>query len=359
MAASDSIPGSVDFLRLHPDASITYLRSLIEYCPIAIVVLDHQHRFQMCNRAFETLFQFVPSDLAQADFDELIGGRDKFEEAQNLSRQVVSGMQVHALAQRRRRDGMMLDVEIYGIPLVVDGSLSGVYGLYQDVTERTRAQNAYRELSHLVDNLQHEERRRIARNLHDSTSQEFAVLHWNLNRLAKMIGEDDGAVRTLVQQTQEIAQQCSQRIRSASYLLHPPMLGDQGLVPGLRWLAEGFEQRSGIVVTIDASPDVGRFPDVMEIAIFRVAQESLANVLRHSGSDRVHVSLKQRGDWLRLSIADRGKGVVTERLPKADGVGVAGMRERIEQLDGVFSMEQTEDGMTVVAELPIGIHQDG
>ena len=160
--------------------SATYLRALLENSPIPIVVLDGHHRFTMCNPAFERLFQYTPQQLASEDIDALIAGPEMAEHAGQLTRAVLQGCKVHTMAQRRRRDGLTIDVEIYGIPLVVDGELAGVYGIYQDVTERNRAQQAYRAISDQLENLQQEERRRLACDLHDSTSQEPAVLNWNL-----------------------------------------------------------------------------------------------------------------------------------------------------------------------------------
>jgi two-component system NarL family sensor kinase len=216
---------------------------------------------------------------------------------------------------------------------------------------------AFRAISDQMDNLQQEERRRIARDLHDSTSQELTVLNWNLTRLKNIVGDADGALKLLVQQTQEIAMQCSARIRSASYLLHPPLLGEAGLTRALPWLVEGFEQRSGIRVVLKMSSDLGRYRDGVEIAIFRIVQEGLANVLRHSGSPIVRISLERMEDWLRLDVSDEGKGHAREMLLQArdskSGVGISGMRERVEQLGGCLRIECNSEGATVIATIPI------
>jgi two-component system NarL family sensor kinase len=343
--------------------SAAYLHALIENSPIAIVILDAQHRFKMCNPSFERLFQFTPKELLSADLDSLIAGPGEVDEAARLSRLVVQSRKVHTVAQRRRRDGMMVDVEIYGIPLIVDGELAGVYGLYQDVTERNKAQSAYREISHQMENLQQEERRRIARDLHDSTAQELTVLNWNLTRLKKLVGEKDESLQQLVQETREIAQQCSARIRSASYLLHPPLLGQAGLTHALPRLAEGFEQRSGIRVTLEMSSDLGRFRDGVEIAIFRIVQEGLANVMRHSGSQVARVVLHNIGGWLHLEVSDEGKGHAREVLFQArdsrSGLGISGMRERVEELGGCLQIECNAEGTTVLATIPVEISAHG
>jgi two-component system, NarL family, sensor kinase len=345
------------------DSSATYLRALIENSPIALVVLDGDYRYTMCNPAFEKLFQYTPKELSSADLDDLVAGPEMAEEAACLSGQVMRGHKVHTVTQRRRRDGMTIDVEIYGIPLMVDGKLAGVYALYQDVTERNKAQTAFREISGQLENLQQEERRRLARDLHDSTAQELAVLNWNLTRLISLVGDRDEAVKTLVQQTKEIAYECSSRIRSVAYLLHPPLLGESGLTLAIPWLAEGFEQRSGIHVTLEISTALGRYRDEIEIAIFRIVQEGLANVLRHSGSSVAKISLSEREGWLELAISDEGKSparaVLMQAHDRRTGVGISGMHERMEQLGGCLRIDCNEEGTTVRATLPVEMNFHG
>jgi two-component system, NarL family, sensor kinase len=350
------------FTRNDAGTSATYLRALIENSPIAIVVLDAQYRYAICNPAFERLFQYTPKELSATDLDDLIAGPELAEEAACLSGRVMRGNKVHTVTQRRRRDGMMVDVEIYGIPLMVDNKLAGVYALYQDVTERNKAQMAFREISGQLENLQQEERRRLARDLHDSTSQELAVLNWNLTRLMNLVGDRDEALRTLVQQTKEIAQECSSRIRSVAYLLHPPLLGETGLTQAIPWLAEGFEQRSGIRVTLEIGPELERYRDEVEIAIFRIVQEGLANVLRHSGSLVVKILLRERAGWLELTVKDQGKGHATEAMMRSGartGVGISGMHERVEQLGGSLHIDSDEKGTTVKAMIPMEVNFHG
>jgi two-component system NarL family sensor kinase len=351
------------FPRTDAGTSAAYLRALIENSPIALVVLDSHYRYTMCNPAFERLFRYTSKELSSADLDDLIAGPEMAEEAACLSGQVMRGHKVHMVTRRRRRDGMMVDVEIYGIPLMVDGRLAGVYALYQDVTERNKAQMAFREISGQLENLQQEERRRLARDLHDSTSQELAVLNWNLTRLANLVGDRDEALKALVQQTKDIAYECSTRIRSVAYLLHPPLLGEAGLALAIPWLVEGFEQRSGIRITLEMSAKLSRYRDEVEIAIFRIVQEGLANVLRHSGSSVARISLHCKDGWLELAVGDEGKGHAREVLMQArdrrTGIGISGMRERVEQLGGCLRIDCNEDGTTVRATVPLEVNFHG
>lgn len=342
--------------------SATYLRALLENSPIATIVLDARHRYTMCNPAFEKLFQYTPNQLSSADLDYLISSPEMAEEAARLTHTVLQGTKVHMVAQRRRRDGMMVDVEIYGIPLMVDGELVGVYGLYQDVTERNKARVAFREISNQFETLQQEERGRLARDLHDSTSQELAVLNWNLTRLMDRVGDQDESLKALVQETKDIAYKCSSRIRSASYLLHPPLLHKAGLTVAIPSMVDGFEQRSGIHVKLEIGDNLGRFRDELEIAVYRIVQEGLANVLRHSGSAEATISLHRKVPYLELAVSDRGKSPARGPMMKAynsrSGVGIGGMRERVEQLGGRLSIHCNTAGTTLKAAFPLemGFH---
>jgi two-component system NarL family sensor kinase len=178
-----------------------------------------------------------------------------------------------------------------------------------------------------------------------------------------LVGDRDEGLKTLVRQTKEIAYECSARIRSVAYLLHPPLLGEAGLTQAIPWLAEGFEQRSGIQVTLEMSPDLGRFRDEVEIAVFRIVQEGLANVLRHSGSPIAKISLHRKAGWLELAVNDRGKHHAREALlqarDKRDGVGISGMRERVEQLGGCLRIDCSEEGTTVKATIPMEVNFHG
>jgi signal transduction histidine kinase len=135
------------------------------------------------------------------------------------------------------------------------------------------------------------------------------------------------------------------------------------LTQAVPWLAEGFEQRSGIRVTVDMSPDLGRCRDEVEIAVFRIVQEGLANVLRHSGSTVAKISLRRKARWLELAVSDRGKSHARESLMQArdrrDGIGINGMRERVEQLGGYFRIDCNEEGTTVTASIPMEVNFHG
>jgi PAS domain S-box-containing protein len=215
-----------------------------------------------------------------------------------------------------------------------------------DVTVRKRAEHDLHVLSAELMRLQDEERRKIGRDLHDSTGQTLAALELGLSQLQQYTrGPADGR-RELLEQCARLATQCSAEIRTASYLLHPPLLDELGLLSALRWLADGFHQRSGIEMRLDLPASMHRLPPDNELCLFRIAQEALTNVHRHAASPWAEIRLKIQSNSVMLEIEDAGRGI--DAKSPALGVGLAGMRERIRQLGGIFSVESTSTGGTRV-----------
>ena len=205
--------------------------------------------------------------------------------------------------------------------------------------------------------LQDEERRRIGRDLHDSTGQTLAALELGLSRLTRL-PESGGDRRELLEQCVKLANQCSNEIRTASYLLHPPLLDELGLLSALRWLADGFHDRSGIEVRLDLPESMTRLSREEELTLFRVAQEALTNVHRHAASPWVSLRLLVEDGSVTLEIEDGGKGDRNNGATGSTGaaftlgVGLTGMRERIRQVGGTFIVEPGSAGTIVKATLP-------
>jgi signal transduction histidine kinase len=205
--------------------------------------------------------------------------------------------------------------------------------------------------------VQDEERRKLSRDLHDSTGQTLTALKISVASL-QMKFEKDPATVLLLAQVSGLADQAISEIRTMSYLLHPPLLDEVGLACAAEWYVEGFAKRSGVSVTLDVAPIKKRLPMSIEIALFRVLQESLTNVQRHSGAASVHVSLKCSLDDLVLEVNDDGRGIPADRLNRlretsADsGVGFAGMRERMRELYGTLEIESRGQGLSLRATVP-------
>jgi PAS domain S-box-containing protein len=237
--------------------------------------------------------------------------------------------------------------------------------LVHDVTVRKRAEEELRRVSAELLRLEDEERRRIGRDLHDSTGQSLAALEIDLAQLGREAERLSPGGREQLERCVRLARQCSAEIRTASYLLHPPLLDELGLSSALRWLADGLRARSGLEVRLDLPEHVAGIAPEEELALFRVAQEALTNVHRHSSSPWVAIRLRAEPGSVVLEIEDAGRGIPLAADPDSSGrfagVGVAGMRERIRQLGGTFAVESTEGGTVVRACVPLsapGAHQD-
>jgi signal transduction histidine kinase len=226
------------------------------------------------------------------------------------------------------------------------------------VQERTaelaRKSEEIRELTGRLLKSQDDERRRLARELHDSTGQMLAAMKINLDSIGVEMQGKNPAVDKLVAETTGYTVEISRQLRTMSYLLHPPLLDETGLQSALRWYAEGFAQRSGIQVDLKINPEFRRLPDDLEIAIFRVVQESLTNIHRHSGSPTATIELTSGPDNIELQIIDDGKGMPdrASRGKFVPGVGIMGMQERMRQFGGAFEILSKGKGTTVVATVP-------
>jgi PAS domain S-box-containing protein len=231
--------------------------------------------------------------------------------------------------------------------------------LVHDVTVRKRAEEELRRVSAELLRLEDEERRRIGRDLHDSTGQSLAALEIDLAQLGRESERLSQSGREQLERCVRLARQCSAEIRTASYLLHPPLLDELGLSSALRWLADGLRARSGLEVRLDLPEHVDGVAPEEELALFRVAQEALTNVHRHSSSPWVAIRLRAEPTSLVLEIEDAGRGISAAQAGDPDssgrftGVGVAGMRERIRQLGGTFTVDSTDGGTRVRACIPL------
>jgi PAS domain S-box-containing protein len=228
--------------------------------------------------------------------------------------------------------------------------------LEAEVAERKRAEINLRELTGRLLLVQDEERRRMARELHDNAGQTLTALGMNLSALLAMAEAHDAKITTLATQSLQLSDELSKEIRTLSYLLHPPLLDEVGLASALRWYVEGFSERSKIEVELDLPEELGRLPDELELVLFRVVQESLTNIHRHSGSSRATIRLARLPAAVTVEISDRGQGIPPDRLrdlraAKA-GVGVRGMQERVRQFGGTLEITSTKVGATVAVSLP-------
>jgi signal transduction histidine kinase len=236
-----------------------------------------------------------------------------------------------------------------------DGKAVGWLEINTDITSRKRAEDSARSLSGRILSLQDEERRKIARGLHDSLGQYLTALKINLARLPTA----DGNREKVAHECSEIVDKCLTETRTVSYLLHPPLLDESGFASAARWYADGFAQRSGIKVNVDVPTELGRLHKDVEIALFRAVQEALTNVHRHSGSSEVDVRVSSDAKQVRLEVKDNGEGIPQKRLKRLleggpeSGVGIAGMRERMRELGGSLQIQSRGAGTKIIVTVPI------
>lgn len=328
----------------------------------AIFALDTSGRVASWNAGAERIKGYRRDEILGKHLsifyppEQIAAGRPQH----NLEIAVTEGHFEEAGTWRVRKDG----TRFFATVLISairdeDGTLRGFTKITRDITDRKRAEDSIRQLSGHILRLQDEERRRIARDLHDSTAQILAALSLNLSLAGKRptVANDPQAVKLLLE-SEELANQASAEVRSTSHLLHPPDLDAVGLVAAIRWYAARFSEKTGIAVKIETPDDLCRLPQENEIALFRVAQESLSNVQRHSGSKTVRMIFVQDHDLVSMTIEDRGRGIDPGILGKDAqsierlGVGIAGMRERLKQLGGELAIVTSRRGTKVEAKIP-------
>jgi signal transduction histidine kinase/ABC-type uncharacterized transport system substrate-binding protein len=229
---------------------------------------------------------------------------------------------------------------------------------HENVTDIKRANRLERRLTGTLLRAQDDERRRIARDLHDVTAQNLAAIKADLTLASSSLATLDVRTREAVIESMSLCDQVIQELRTLSYLLHPPLLDEAGLVAAVQWYVRGFIQRSGIQIKVEVSDPIGRLPSELEMALFRVIQEALTNIHRHSGSHSAVITISKDPGYVVVCIRDEGRGILELRsngngVIESPGVGILGMRERLRQLGGHLEIESSAQGTTVTASAPV------
>jgi two-component system sensor histidine kinase UhpB len=256
-------------------------------------------------------------------------------------------------------DGAVRHIRGVGRPVLDEhGEISELIGTVMDVTVRKHAEEELRRLAGRLLNLQDEERRRIASELHDTVGQDLVALATFLGQIRESIPSSGRELQELVSKSETLADHCLREVRTLSYVLYPPVLDQTGLVDAIRDYVTGFTKRTGIQVELEVSPYIALRHDI-ELALYRVVQESLTNIQRHSGSLQAKIRI-HRNTHLTLEVSDSGPGVsgkVRRRSGKSPfelGVGIKSMQERVKFVGGRLEIETTGDGTTVRAMIPLG-----
>jgi signal transduction histidine kinase len=234
--------------------------------------------------------------------------------------------------------------------------------LERKVRERTsdlnQASESLRELSSRLQQMRDEERRHISRELHDSVGQLLAALSMNIAVVQRQSDKVDSAGARAISENAALVEQINREIRTMSHLLHPPLLDVAGLASAIRWYVDGFSERSRITVDLNIPEEFGRLSDEMEIAIFRMVQECLTNIHRHSGGTAAAIHMRQEDQHVFVRVQDQGKGIPLEKQLELGssgrtGVGFRGMRERLRQLGGTLEIQSNGTGTALTATLPL------
>jgi PAS domain S-box-containing protein len=345
--------------RKHAEAKLQEYEKVVEGVEEMIAVVDREYRYLVANRAFtrlhgrpkeEILGRAVPEVLDRDFFERVV--REKLDRA-------FRGEVVRYELRHTYPGAGLRDLQVSYFPIEEGAGIERVLCVLWDITERKHVTEELRRLSGQLLRLQDEERRKIARDLHDSTGQDLVALSATLSQIRKEIPSSNRKLRKELSQCSTVANRCLREVRTVSYLLHPPMLDESGLEDAVRHFTDGFVQRTGILVHTEVSASFGRLPQEVEMGLFRVVQESLVNIQRHSGSRTARIELRREGDTIALQVSDRGRGISANdgrkngTRPARVGVGIPSMEERVKQVGGRLEIHSGDLGTTVEVIVPI------
>jgi PAS domain S-box-containing protein len=367
------------------------LAAIVDSSDDAIISKNLNGVITSWNEGAKRIFGWTSEEAVGQSITILIPPELRHEETEILKR-LANGERIdHFETIRRTKSGERVDVALTISPVKDQlGRIVGASKIARDITERKRAEErlqaaldqleqrvgertaellekneelvkqteVVRDLSGRLLRLQDEERRRIARELHDSVGQSLAAVNLNTSTVAREKGKLSPEAGKCVEENVLLIEQSLSEIRTISYLLHPPLLDEMGLQSAIRWFIEGYAQRTKIKVNLDMASDFVRLATDLELAIFRIVQECLTNIHRHSESATARVHFGVQNGCVHLEVSDEGKGIPPEKqlalhTSGSVGVGFRGMRERIRQLGGALQVRSNANGTTVSATLPV------
>lgn len=324
-----------------------YMDALISNTPLGIVIKDEHQRVRFCNAAFEEMFQFKQCEIQGKNLDDFIAPHAR-EEASLLSNAVQKGGVVHTTARRRRKDGTLLDVELYGVKVVSGDSFVGAFAIYQDISERKRSEEKLIALRNRLTRAQEEERARIARDLHDDAGQRLALLSIDLEQLKQASANLRSSLTQQLESLVKAASEITSDIHNVSRRLHPSQVELLGLPAALTNFCRDFGARNGMEIEFVVSPPQQKPSQEAALCLFRVAQEAIRNVQKHSGTRRALLQLDEVSGSLRLRISDEGAGFDAESAEYSEGLGLLSMQERLHSLGGELFIHSRRGGGTCI-----------
>jgi PAS domain S-box-containing protein len=335
-------------------------RTLIDAIPQQIWSGPPDGTLDYCNDRWRSYMGIGLEELQGDGWQSMLHPDDRDRVLKAWHESVANGTPYEQEERHRGADGTYRWFLARGLPLRdAEGHTARWYGTNTDIEDRKQAEEELRHLSRQLLRSQDEERRRIARDLHDSTGQDLVALATMLGQLRGSIPSAERKPRRLLSECKALADRCIRDVRTLSYVLHPPVLDQAGLEDAIRDYVKGFTKRSGIQVELEVSPRVGRMAGDVELALFRVVQEALTNIQRHSGSQRAKIRIHRDQD-LTLEISDHGRGAFVSRPrgkeePRFEiGVGIPSMQERVKLIGGRLGIDSTSHGTTVRVTIPLG-----
>jgi PAS domain S-box-containing protein len=324
-----------------------YMDALISNTPLGIVIKDENQVVRFCNPAFERMFLFKESEIQGKNLDDLIAANDR-QEAALLSRAVQGDGVVHTTARRQRKDGIFIEVELYGVKVASGDSFVGEFAIYQDITERKRSEEKLIALRNRLARAQEEERARIARDLHDDAGQRLALLSIDLEQLKQSSMKLRSSLTQQLESLVKAASEIASDVHNVSRRLHPSQVELLGLPAALSNFCHDFAVRNGMEIELLADGLQTKPPQDAALCLFRVAQEAIRNVQKHSGASRACVQLDETSGSLRLRVSDQGTGFDPEATDLSYGLGLLSMQERLHSLDGELFIHSRPGGGTCI-----------
>ena len=387
---SQSLLDELPALRLQADKAIGLLAAIVDSSDDAIVSKTVEGIITSWNKSAERLFGYAASEAIGQHISLIIPLNRRDEETVIIER-IKRGERIeHFDTVRIRKDKTLLDISLTISPVRdASGKIVGASKIARDITQRKRierelheSQERYRTLADALEtqvqlrtqeleksNLdlrdlsgrllesQDHERRHIARELHDSAGQTLAALSMQLGKVSADVKKNPAQLAKDVQGAEELVQHLSDEIRTTSYLLHPPLLDESGISSALSWYVQGLAERSSLAIDLKVSDNLGRLPSEMELLLFRLVQECLTNIHRHSESKTARIRIERGESNVYVEVQDRGRGMSPERLAEIQsqgtGVGIRGMRERVRHFRGDLVIESNGSGTKVYATLPL------
>ena len=386
---TQSLLDELPTLRLQADKAIGLLAAIVDSSDDAIVSKTLEGIITSWNAGAERLFGYTAAE-AVGQHISLVIPFDRRHEETVIIEQIKKGERIeHFDTVRVRKDKTPLDISLTISPIRdANGKIVGASKIARDITQRKQIERELREsegryrtladaldtqvqfrtrelerrnselrdLSGLLLESQDAERRHIARELHDSAGQTLTALDLQLARISEEAKKKDPALATDVQYAEELVQHLARELRTTSYLLHPPLLDETGISSALSWYVQGLAERSSLEIDLRVPDNFGRLPSEMELVIFRLVQECLTNIHRHSGSKTALIRVERGENTIQVKVEDQGKGMSPERLAaiqsQGTGVGIRGMRERVRHLRGDLVIESNGSGTKIYATFP-------